>query len=195
MREPAGLIFDLDGTLAHTAVVGRAALNATIAAFGITPTGAAMAANGSAFADRVRLMRENGDLDDAVTDADLFAECERQVISRVSGVRPVAPVVDILRAAHGRLPLALATGSTANVTVAVLAAVGLDGVFDAIVTRDDVARGKPAPDSFLRAAALLGLEPGQCLVYEDSPVGLAAADAAGMRAVDVRRLVRDHLPS
>lgn len=194
MREPDGLIFDLDGTLADTATIGRAALEATIAAFGITPSGAAMAADGSAFAERVRRMRENGDLDGSVTDADLFAECDRQVIARVGTVRPLTPVVDILRRAHGRVPLALATGSTTRVTEAVLTAIGLAGVFDAIVTRDDVARGKPAPDSFLRAAALLALAPGRCLVYEDSAVGLAAARAAGMSTVDVRPLLRGILP-
>ncbi len=188
MRDPAALIFDLDGTLADTATIGRAALVATIAAFGITPTGTAMAADGSAFAERVRRMRANGDLDDTITDADLFAECDRQVIARVHAVRPIAPVVAILRRAHGRTPMALATGSTAAVTAAVLAVLGLGDVFDAIVTRDDVARGKPAPDTFLRAAALLSVEPGRCLVYEDSPVGLAAAAAAGMSAVDVRNL-------
>lgn len=195
MGEHGGLIFDLDGTLADTAVVGRAALNATIAAFGIRPCAAAMAADGSAFAERVRRMRAQGDLDDTVTDAELFAECERQLIGRVGEVRPVVPVVSILRAAVGRVPVALATGSTAGVAAAVLGAVGLGDVFDAIVTRDDVARGKPAPDTFLRAAALLGLEPGRCLVYEDSFIGLEAARAAGMSAVDVRPLVTRSLPS
>jgi len=140
-------------------------------------------------------MREHGDLDDGITDAELFAECERQVIARVSAVRPVAPVVSILRGAVGRVPVALATGSTAPVTTAVLGVVGLADVFDAVVTRDDVARGKPAPDTFLRAAALLAVEPGRCLVYEDSVIGLEAARAAGMSAVDVRGLITKTTPS
>ena len=189
--EPEGLIFDLDGTLADTAAIGRAALNATVAAFGITPAPEAMAKDGSAFADRVRIMREHGNLDDSVTDADLFAECERQLVARVAGVRPVTPVVEILRQAHGRVPLALATGSTTPVTMAVLTAIELADVFDAIVTRDDVARGKPAPDCYLRAAALLRLDPSRCLAYEDTPIGLEAARAAGMSVVDVRSLVRN----
>lgn len=172
----------------ETARVGRAALDATIAAFGIQPCAAAMAADGSAFAERVRRMREHGDIDDTVTDAALFAECERQLLNRIGEVRVVAPVVSILRRAVGRVPVALATGSTAGVTAAVLGAVGLAGMFDAVVTRDDVARGKPAPDTFLRAAAMLGVEPSRCLVYEDSFVGLEAASAAGMSAVDVRPL-------
>jgi HAD superfamily hydrolase (TIGR01509 family) len=193
-HEPGGLVFDLDGTLADTAVIGRAALDATVAAFGITPTGEAMALNGMAFADRVLLMRANGDLDDSVTDADLLAECDRQLISRAGAVPPIAPVVDILLRAHGRVPLALATGSTTPVATAVLGAIGLGAVFDAVVTRDDVANGKPAPDCYLRAAALLGVEPGRCVAYEDTAIGLDAARAAGMSVVDVRPLVRNGFP-
>lgn len=52
--------------------------------------------------------------------------------------------------------------------------------FDAIVCGEDVTDGKPAPDGFLRAAALLGVAPDECLVIEDSPTGVAAAEAAGM---------------
>ncbi len=58
-------------------------------------------------------------------------------------------------------------------------------VFEVLVTGDDprVRRGKPAPDIFLVAARALGAEPGECLVVEDSPAGVAAAKAAGMQAV------------
>lgn len=154
-----------------------------------------MALNGRAFADRIRVMRENGDLDDRITDADLLAECDRQLITRADGVRATAPIVAILRRAHGQVPLALATGSTGAVAEAVAAAVGLAGVFDAVVTRDDVARGKPAPDTYLRAAALLGLDPARCVAYEDTAIGLEAARAAGTSAVDVRPLVLRNTPS
>jgi pseudouridine-5'-monophosphatase len=61
------------------------------------------------------------------------------------------------------------------------------GIFDCIVIGDDpdVARGKPAPDIFLTAAARVGIPPGECLVFEDSPVGVAAACAAGMPVIAV----------
>jgi HAD superfamily hydrolase (TIGR01509 family) len=52
-----------------------------------------------------------------------------------------------------------------------------------LFSADDVARGKPAPDLFLRAAAQMGVEPADCIVVEDSPVGVAAAVAAGMTAI------------
>lgn len=76
--------------------------------------------------------------------------------------------------------------------------------FDVIVCGDDVTDGKPAPESHLRAAALLATDPGDCLVIEDSPTGVAAAEAAGMGVLVVPhaagpiaaasgRLVRDDL--
>lgn len=61
-----------------------------------------------------------------------------------------------------------------------------------IVTRADVARGKPAPDIFLEAARLLGVEPRACLVLEDSPHGCEAALAAGMRVVACPSVVTAH---
>ena len=60
---------------------------------------------------------------------------------------------------------------------------GLEGFFDVVCSASDVARGKPAPDLFLRAAGLLGAEPGNCSVVEDSVPGIAAAKAAGMKAL------------
>jgi pseudouridine-5'-monophosphatase len=61
------------------------------------------------------------------------------------------------------------------------------GLFDAIVTADDpqVSAAKPAPDIFLVAAQRLGVDPAQCLVFEDSPFGVTAAKAAGMYAVAI----------
>jgi beta-phosphoglucomutase-like phosphatase (HAD superfamily) len=61
--------------------------------------------------------------------------------------------------------------------------------FNAIITRDDVARGKPHPDLFLRAAAEMRLAPNVCLVLEDSYNGIRAAKAAAMRAIMVPDLL------
>ena len=60
-----------------------------------------------------------------------------------------------------------------------------------LVTADDVRRGKPAPEPYLLAAQRLGIQPAQCVVIEDAPVGIAAAHAAGMRAIAV---VTTHRP-
>jgi HAD superfamily hydrolase (TIGR01509 family) len=67
-------------------------------------------------------------------------------------------------------------------------------LFDAVCARDDVARVKPAPDLFLLAAERLGATPASCLVFEDSPNGIRAARAAGMRCVAVPNAVTRLLP-
>jgi beta-phosphoglucomutase-like phosphatase (HAD superfamily) len=71
---------------------------------------------------------------------------------------------------------------------AVLAAAP-DGVFAGSVTGDEVTNGKPAPDPYLRAAALLGVDPVDCVAIEDSPTGVASALAAGCRTIAVPHVV------
>src|SRR5260370_6013346 len=85
---------------------------------------------------------------------------------------------------HG-YPLAVASGSSADVIEAVLSAASLSGYFDALLSAESVARGKPAPDLFLAAARRLDIEPEGCLVIEDSSYGVQAAIAADMRCIAV----------
>ncbi|HAB18355.1 MAG TPA: HAD family phosphatase [Verrucomicrobiota bacterium] len=81
--------------------------------------------------------------------------------------------------------LAVASGSTHDVINAVLSLRNLRRHFPVTVSSTDVVHGKPAPDIFLRAAALLGVVPTQCIVIEDSAAGIAAAKAAGMRVIGI----------
>lgn len=100
---------------------------------------------------------------------------------------PLAPGCRELLAALRGAGVAVAVGSSAppeNVDL-VLDGGGIRAQFDAVVHAGMVARGKPAPDIFLRAAGLLGLPPRQCVVVEDAPSGIAAARAAGMPAVGI----------
>lgn len=80
---------------------------------------------------------------------------------------------------------AMGTGGDLRETLAKVEAVGLEKVFtpDNIITIDYVQRGKPAPDTFLLAAKLMGFEPKDCIVIEDSVAGLKAAIAAGMEPI------------
>jgi HAD superfamily hydrolase (TIGR01509 family) len=83
------------------------------------------------------------------------------------------------------LRTALATSGHARYIALALGELHLHAAFDAVVTGDTVAHGKPAPDIFLRAAALVGVEPRRCVVVEDAPHGIAAAKSANMLAVAV----------
>jgi beta-phosphoglucomutase family hydrolase len=113
---------------------------------------------------------------------------EKEALYR-DGIRrdgiPAIPGVAAFLAAARRLGIACAVGSSApreNVDLC-LQALHLEAAFAATVSGADVTRGKPAPDIFLKAAAAVGVPPEACLVFEDAPAGIAAAQAAGMRAV------------
>jgi HAD superfamily hydrolase (TIGR01509 family) len=83
--------------------------------------------------------------------------------------------------------VAVVTGGTRRVTERIMQAIGAANLFTTLVTSEDVAQGKPAPDCYLEAARRLGATPPSCLVFEDTRIGLAAAAAAGMQAVHVPR--------
>ncbi len=65
-------------------------------------------------------------------------------------------------------------------------ALGLEDLFSGTISGEDVQRGKPAPDIFLKAAEATRTPPHKCLVFEDAPAGIAAAHAAGMRVLAVQ---------
>ena len=88
------------------------------------------------------------------------------------------------------IPLAL--GSASKNATMVLSRVGLLQAFDAIVDASQVSQGKPHPETFLKAAELLGIAPGNCLVFEDSAAGVQAAIAGGMKAIGIGK--PDDLP-
>jgi len=90
----------------------------------------------------------------------------------------------ILDARAAGLKLAVASSSGRAWVTGHLARLGLEG-WDAVVCREDVARAKPAPDLYVRACELVGVAPQEAIAIEDSPNGIAAAKAAGLRAVVV----------
>ena len=94
-------------------------------------------------------------------------------------------VPGLLERMSARYPIALASGSRHTTINAVLGLGELRRAFLAVVSSEDVARGKPAPDIFLRAAHLLNIPPDDCCVIEDSPAGVEAALSAGMEVIAI----------
>jgi beta-phosphoglucomutase len=92
-----------------------------------------------------------------------------------------AELIRNLASAGFRLAIG-SSGPPENVAL-VIERLGVEGVLQARVTGRDVSRGKPDPEVFLKAAARLGLAPAQCAVVEDAPVGITAANAAGMASI------------
>lgn len=103
-----------------------------------------------------------------------------------ASLRPMPGARAALERLRGRHRLGLATNSVAAEVALALACLGSEASFDAVVSREDYARRKPAPDGFLEAARRLGVPPERCLVVEDADRGLQAARAACMTCVVLR---------
>lgn len=179
------LIFDCDGTLVDTMPAHYEAWCEALAPVGIAFTKERFyALAGVPTVTIVELLsREQGVACDAVATAH---DKDRRFLPLIDRVVAIERVASIARREHGRRKLAVASGGFSHVVRRTLDVVGMTPLFDAIVTAEDVARGKPAPDIFLRAASLLSVEPSRCIVYEDADLGLEAARAAGMVGVDIR---------
>jgi sugar-phosphatase len=121
-----------------------------------------------------------------LTDAEVAGLVVDRVIAHVKAEGEAMPGVIAAIALFGRcgLRLAIASSSPRRLIDAVCGRLGLDGI-EVRCSAMDEARGKPAPDVYLTAARRLGVAPANCLALEDSPNGVAAAKAAGMRCVAV----------
>jgi HAD superfamily hydrolase (TIGR01509 family) len=97
----------------------------------------------------------------------------------------VPEVLEHIHNQHSRIPFAIVSGSNRESVVKSLTTTNLLDKFDTIVASEDYENSKPAPDAFLIAAGRLGVPPENCLVFEDTEMGLKAAAAAGMASVRV----------
>jgi HAD superfamily hydrolase (TIGR01509 family) len=100
-------------------------------------------------------------------------------------LKAVPEVLEHIQASHGRIPLAVVSGSTRDSVTASLEMLKILDKFDTLVCAGDYHKSKPDPEAFLIAAARLGIDPESCLVFEDTDMGIQAATAAGMASVKV----------
>lgn len=184
--EPRGLIFDLDGTLIDSLELNWQAMDAAMRGEGIVIAREEFIdMTGRSIEEIVDiLVRRHGRAD---ANREAIVRRKREIAnSHADDVREIKLVADVARQCHGKLPMAVGTGSDRHRATLMLASTGLLPLFDHIVAADDVKRHKPEPDTFIRCAELMGLSPADCQVFEDGEMGLEAARRAGMAYVDVR---------
>jgi beta-phosphoglucomutase family hydrolase len=121
----------------------------------------------------------------ALDPEEICREKEEAYEAVLPAVRRIEPVVAIAREAVGRWPMAVASGGIRRIVRRTLELAGIADLFPVVVTADDVAEGKPAPDMFLLAARRMEVSAAECLVFEDSPLGIEAARRAGMAVVEI----------
>jgi len=114
-----------------------------------------------------------------------FAE-RRRIFDEIVPVDPMRGVPELLAALRrAAIPAAIASSAPARWVSGAVERLGIRPLFDAVVTGDEVARRKPAPDVYLEAARRLGADPARSVAIEDSAPGITAARAAGMKAVAI----------
>ncbi len=115
---------------------------------------------------------------------DLLSELIDIYVGRVHADMARAPAPELIAALAGRgVPMAAASSSPRRIVDANIAAVGVGAHLVAWLSREDATNGKPAPDLYLEAARRVGVAPADCLVVEDTSIGVAAGKAAGMTVI------------
>ena len=186
------LIFDCDGTIADSMPVHWIAWSSTLKKHGLDhllPHERFVSLGGLPAAQIFEMLgKESGRELDAKA---LTLEKYQAYYEHTDKIRPIDAILNVARENKGKLPMAVATGSTRTGVTRTLTAIGMLDFFDAVVSADDVQHPKPHPETFLAAAAKLGVEPQYCLAFEDAAPGLAAARAAGMDVIDVNQVLAE----
>lgn len=173
------LIFDLDGTIADTMPVHFTAYRNILREWGIdfTPGLFASLAGIPAIETIQKLNEMYGTSMDPVQTG-LQKEHEYEKI--MHRMKPVSPVVDLIREYHGKYPMSVGTGGYKRLAWKTLEILELKDYFEILVSSEDVKHPKPHPETFLKCAQLMGVDPKVCHVFEDGELGVQAATAAGM---------------
>ncbi len=110
---------------------------------------------------------------------------EAAYFENIAQLKAIPEVLEHIELSHGKIPFAVVSGDTRETVTASLRTVNLLDRFETLVCAGDYQRGKPDPEPFVMAAARLGVAPTDCLVFEDTAIGVQAATAAGMASVKV----------
>jgi HAD superfamily hydrolase (TIGR01509 family) len=185
------VVFDLDGVIVDTEQVWDEVREQLVRERGGRwHEGAQAAMMGMSSPEWSRYLHDELGLEESPEE--INAEVVRRMLARY---REQLPLIDGAVEAVQRLaqafPLAVASSSNRPLIEAVLEGAGIAQLFQVVVSSEEVARGKPAPDVYLEATRRLGLEPARCAAVEDSSNGIRAAHAAGMRVI---ALPNEHYP-
>lgn len=182
-----GLIFDLDGTLADTMPYHFRGWKIACKKFGADIDTAFLRKHtGSPGWLIASEIIKKCNLDGTVTIDQIIEEKLIEFHKDQPKVKPIIPVVEIVKKYYGILPMAVGTGGHREAVERTMEIAGIRKYFDIVVTANDVKNFKPHPETFLKCADQMGIEPRFIEVFEDGDLGIEAALEAGMTATDVR---------
>ena len=181
-----GVIFDLDGSLVDSMWMWKQIDVEFLQNSGCeVPDGLQDAIEGMSFTETAEYFQKTFALPLMIEEIkDCWNRMAFEKYRSEVGFKPGAGLfLDYLRE-HG-IRTGIATSNSRELVRTVLASLGANDKFDAIVTSCDVAKGKPAPDVYLKAAEMMGVAPSDCLVFEDVTAGIMAGKNAGMHVIAV----------
>jgi len=184
-KNAKGLIFDMDGTLADSMPIHFKAWKLTAAENGFEYTEKQfLETAGMPTHKIVPVINKELHLN---LDPEKFSRRKEELfLENIKDIKLIQPVANIVIEYHNRLPISIGTGGKKEIAKLTLKMLGFDKYFDIIVSAEDVENHKPDPDTFLKCAELMKIDPEFCQVFEDGEMGLIAAEKAGMIVTDIR---------
>ena len=180
----AAYLFDCDGTIANSLPMHRQAWRTALQTWGADfPEDLFYAWGGIPVPKTVEML--NAHLNLALPIAAVTKAREQAYFDLIGTIQSHAVVEAIIKKQHGKIPMAVVSGSPRASVEKTLRQLSLWEYFEVIVGAEDCKQGKPNPEPFLTAARLLNVEPATCLVFEDAEPGIESARAAGMQYVRV----------
>jgi HAD superfamily hydrolase (TIGR01549 family) len=180
-----GLIFDLDGTLADSIPVHSHCWDLTCQTFHYKfPFDVMMQMTGMPTRRFAEYIKEDSGCSLSVDE--IMSTKQNHFYELAHTIKPIEKVADFVKKHYGEIPMSIGTGGGRHSSSLILEAIEMRKYFDIIVTADDVTFHKPSPDTFLKCAEQMGIEPKYCQVFEDGEMGMLAARSAGMMVTDVR---------
>ncbi|WP_185234778.1 HAD-IA family hydrolase [Teredinibacter franksiae] len=180
------IIFDMDGTLVDSGQLHEVAWTRTLENYGIPVDRAFMRSlAGVPTKGTLDILLEHFNLQVTATSSEMN-DYKEAVVRNIAKdyVKPTA-LEEYARRYLGQKPMSVGTGAYTAEAESILAWCGIRELIGPVVGADQVANPKPSPDTFLLCAELMGVSPENCVVLEDSKLGLEAAERAGMDGIDV----------
>lgn len=182
------LIFDIDGTLLDTMPIHYKACQIVCKKYGFEfPLDFFYETAGTPTLEVFEMLGNKLNIN--ANFKQIAIEKEEMYMELAINIKPIAAAEEVVNRFYGKIPMACGTGATREVAELNLRASGMEKYFDAVITCDDVKFPKPHPETFLKAAQILGIDPEKCQVFEDGDLGIKAALDGGMIATDIRKYI------
>ena len=177
-------LFDCDGTIVDSMPLHYVAWNKALSEWSCEFTEDLFYAwGGMPVAEIIATLNERQGL--AMPVEEVATRKEQLYFDILPELKAVPEVLEHIHASHGRIPFAVVSGSTRDSVRRSLEILGILDRFETLVCAGDYAKSKPHPEPFLLAAKRLGIAPKDCLVFEDTEMGIQSATAAGMASVKI----------